>query len=69
MRGGGAVWDRCLEKSQLSELGLLHVKASLCFGSGGFVSAEAPIALLTVGSYQQYSTRVWLWLVGEMCVL
>lgn len=42
---------------------------TLCFGSGGFVSAEAPIALLTVGSYQQYSTRVWLWLVGEMCVL
>lgn len=33
---------------------------TLCFGSGGFVSAEAPIALLTVGSYQQYSTRVWL---------
>lgn len=29
MRGWGAVWDRRLEKSQLSEFGLLHVKALL----------------------------------------
>lgn len=42
---------------------------TLCFGRGDFLSAEAPIALLTVVSYQQYFTRVWLWLVGDAWVL
>lgn len=44
---------------------------ALCFGRGDFSSAEAPIALLTVVSYQQYFTRLWLWLwlVGEVWVL
>lgn len=39
---------------------------TLCFGRGGFSSAEAPIALLTVVSYQQCCTGVWLWLVGAV---
>lgn len=68
-RWGCRVWE-VFRKELAFRIGVIaHESITLCFGRGGFLSAEAPIALLTVICYHQCFTRVWLWLVGEVWVL
>lgn len=66
MRRGGEVF----RKEPAFTIGVTVCESiTLCFGRGGFLSAEVPIALLAVVSYQQDFTRGWLWLVGEVWLL
>lgn len=59
-----------LRKEPAFRIGVIGgVKAPLCFGRGGFLPAEAAIALLAGGSQQQQCTRVWMCVVGEVWVL